>query len=204
MCVLRTSAAILLRSVGRDTLIRIARQIVFASLMLLITFNSPAVAQLSTAFLPDSGQLQQKTSICTIVCTGLVAGAALYGLIAPKPDQFHIDFAGFRAESIAGTTDYRYYVLEQEVSAEEFFRTMDEEIEHDHRAGRQRRAAESRKRKVLRLAFVSYFIMLVDTLWLGGKEVDVQPFSISLQAVPDVSNLTKHHGIGLRLCVTFR
>jgi len=115
-----------------------------------------------------------------------------------------MDLAGFRAESIAGTTDYRYYIRAQEVPAEEFFRTMEEEIEHDHRAGRQRQAAESRKRKVLRLAFASYFIMLVDTLWLSRKEVDVQPFSISLQAVPDVSNLTKHHGIGLRLCITFR
>lgn len=204
MRIQRNRGATFLWSVGGGAMMRIARQTVFVSLLLLISFNSPAGAQLSTAFRSDSGQLQQKTSICTIVCTGLVAGAALYGLIAPKPDQFRVDLAGFRAESIAGTTDYRYYVREQEVSTEEFFRTMDEEIERDHRAGRQRRAAESRKRKVLRLAFVSYFIMLVDTLWLGRKEVDVQPFSISLQAVPDVSNLTKYHGIGLRLCVTFR
>jgi len=159
---------------------------------------------LYSLIVPGLGQLQMDAPLHALASAGLVAGAVFYGLTAPQPDQFRIDFNDFRTELTMEAGDYRYFIRHQEVSAEEFFSTLNEDISHNARADEERRVSEVRKSWAVRLFVASYLFNLVDTLWLIRREVDTRPFSIRLQAVPVAGGFTRQYYLGLQLRWIFR
>ena len=173
-------------------------------LVLLILPGRQTFAQLDPAPPAESFQYRQGGTDYSALCAGLIVGAALYGVLAPEPDQFRISYSDYYTVPNAEETDYHYYVRTREVSAEEFFITMDEEIERHNRAERKRKAAKTRDAGILGLAVASYLFMLADTLWLKPGRTETRHSRFRLQIVPETGDPTGSRGIGLRMCVGFR
>lgn len=167
-------------------------------------FSPSDTALLYSLLLPGVGQLQRDAPMHALISAGLVAGSVIYSLTTPKPDEFEIDFSDFRSELIPNTTDYLYYIRQKEVSEEEFFRILEEEIEHNTSAKRDRQAVARRKQRAVIMFAATYLFNLIDTWWLIRKDIDARPFFVRIQAVPETGNRTGQMSLGLQLRWTFR
>lgn len=148
---------------------------------------------------PGLGQLQMDAPLHALTSAGLVAGAVLYGMSAPKPDRYQIDFTDYHADLIPGTSEYRYFIRHREVPAQEYFHTLDADIEHNLCAIEERRAAEVRKNWATRFIIASCLFNVLDTLWLIRQEVDARPFYVRLEAIPEAGGPARRSSIRLQL-----
>jgi hypothetical protein len=153
---------------------------------------------LFSLIIPGMGQLQMGEPTHAVLSAGLVFGSILYGLSIPSPDPYQINFGDYNAQLIPGTGDYLYFIRYREVSAEEYFQTLESDIDHSLRADRERKSADKRKAWAARFLFVSYVFNLLDTLYLIRQEVDARPFFVRLEAIPDPAYLDQQPGLRLQ------
>ncbi len=179
------------------------KRILVPSLLLLL-LNVPVQAQFVRSFQSSLNLPRPDAPTRTKIYAGLIAGAALYGLLAPEPDDFRIDLNEYGATVIPGTSSYRYFVRRREVTPEEFFRTMDNEKVHDRRAADERYRARTVKKYLRGVVFGTYLLMLADMLWLAPGDRDSRRVSIRLLSIPDAGSTIKNRAIGVRLSLTLR
>ncbi len=153
---------------------------------------------LFSLIMPGMGQLQMGEPPHAAVSAGLVLGFILYQLSIPSPDQYRINFGDYTAQLIPGTGDYLYYIRHREVSAEEYFQTLESDIAHNLRAEKDRKSADKRKAWASRFLVASYVFNLLDTLYLIRQEVDARPFFVRLEAIPDPAYFNPHPGLRLQ------
>jgi len=148
--------------------------------------------------IPGMGQLQMGEPGHAALSVGLVLGSIFYRLSIPTPDQYLINFSDYTSQLIPGTEYYNYYIRHREVSAEEYFQTLDSNIVHSLRADKERQSAEKRQTWATRFLIISYVFNLLDTLYLIRKEVDARPFFVRLEAIPDPAHFNTNPGLRLQ------
>jgi len=135
---------------------------------------------------------------------GLIAGAALYGLLAPKPDDFRIDLTDYGASVIPGTNSYRYFVRQREVASEEFFQIMDDERARTRRAADERERIGARKKSLRGIVFGTYALMLADLLFLAPREMEKRSVNLRFEGLSDTGSPFRNTGIAVQLYLTLR
>lgn len=182
----------------------VIKRMMAAMFLLLVVLNSPVLAQFERSFQPQMNLLRPDAPTRTKLYAGLIAGAALYGLLAPKPDNFRIDFTDFGTLVIPGTSSYRYFVRQREVTSEEFFQTMDDEIANDRRAADKRKRAGARKNYLRGVVFGTYVLMLADMLWLAPREMENRSVKLRFEGLSDTSSPYRNTGITVQMYLIFR
>jgi len=182
----------------------VIKRVVAALFLLLVVLNSTVLAQFEKSFQPQMNLLRPDAPTRAKLYAGLIAGAALYGLLAPKPDDFRIDFTDFGTSVIPGTNSYRYFVRQREVTTEEFFQTMDDEIANNRRAVDERKRAGARKKSLRGIVFGTYLLMLADMLWLAPREMENRSVNLRFEGLSDTSSPYRNTGIIVQLYLTIR
>ena len=154
---------------------------------------------LFSLIMPGMGQLQMSEPLHSVLSTGLVLGSILYRASIPLPDQYQIQFGDYTTQLIQGTGDYLYYIRHREVSAAEYFQTLESDIDHNYKAEKERKSADKRKAWGTRFLIASYVFNLLDTLYLIRQEVDARPFFIRLESIPDPAFFNPQSGLRLQL-----
>lgn len=178
------------------------KQMMAALLLLLVVMNSPVLAQFERSFQPQMNLLRPDAPTRAKLYAGLIAGAALYGLLAPEPDDFRIKFGDFGTSVIPGTNSYRYFVRQSEVAPEEFFQTMDVEIAKSRRAADERKRAGARKKSLRGVVFGTYVLMLVDSLWLTPRGMENRSVNLRFEGLSYTGSPNRNTGIAVQLYLT--
>jgi len=146
-------------------------------------FSTADVSLLYSILVPGLGQINQRAYTHAAVCIGLMGSAVLYGLMAPSGDPFVMKHSDFEAEYNSLTEYYDFYVRDQQVSEEEFYRLLEEDLKHNEKAEKERRDKEAWQKRTVWMLVAGYAINLLDTLWLVRRGVDTSPFYLSLEAI---------------------
>ncbi len=178
------------------------KQVMAVLFLLLVVLNSPVLAQYERSFQPQMNLLRPDAPTRAKLYAGLIAGAALYGLLAPEPDDFRIRFGDFGTSVIPGTNSYRYFVRQREVAPEEFFQTMDDEIARNRRAVDERKRAGARKKSLRGVVFGTYVLMLADLLWLTPRGVENRSVNLRFEGLSYAGSPYRNTGIAVQLYLT--
>ena len=178
------------------------KQVLAALFLLLVVLNSTVLAQFERSFQPQMNLLLPDAPTRAKLYAGLIAGAALYGLLAPEPDDFRIKFGDYGTSVIPGTNSYRYFVRQSEVAPEEFFQTMDDEIMKNRRAADERKRAGARKKSIRAVVFGTYALMLADLLWLAPREMENRSVNLRFEGLSYSGSPYRNTGIAVQLCLT--
>lgn len=154
---------------------------------------------LFSLIIPGMGQLQMGEPPHAALSAGLILGSILYRLSIPTPDQYQINFSDYTTQLNPGAGDYFYYIRHREVSASEYFQTLESDMAHNFRAGKERQSADKREAWATRFLVVSYVFNLLDTLYLIRQEVDARPFFVRLEAIPDPAYFNSQPGLKLQI-----
>jgi hypothetical protein len=190
--------------VGGNALKGNKEQKVLVIFMLLLVLNPPLLAQSENSFQYGFGIRRPDAPVRTKLYAGVIAGAALYGLLAPKADDFRFDPTDYGASVIPGTSSYRYFVRQSEVTPEEFFRIMDNEKAHDRQAAVERRRARARKKSLRGIVFGTYLIMLADMLWLAPNEIENRSVILRFEGLSYAGSPYGNSGITMQVCLNLR
>ncbi len=168
------------------------------------TFASADSAFLLSILIPGLGQLQKDKPVHALVSAGLVGLSIVYATSTPDPDPYEFSRTGFESPYNWLTNEFDYTIEGTPVSAEVYYRTLDENWEHHLTARAGRRAIKIRRKRASALLVAAYFFNVVDALVLAKEKTDTSPFFLSLEGVSGSPGSNRPGGMSLQLRISFR